>query len=385
MAIETGVPAKPARPARQSEDGPDLLTQGRQLLAGLGGGASGKISSRDRMFFTERLSLMLDMGIPLHLALESLAAQTPNGTMRTLLTTLNEDVQAGGTFARALQNHPETFSPTYVHLIAAAEQGGFLPTALDRLRDMEERREELRATLGSAVTYPIVLLVFSLAVIVFVLVVVFPKFGDLFAAIHDQLPATTRWLMAASDVLREAWIPLLAGLAVVLLGAERWAKTPAGRAALDRFMLGTPGLRTIAVQLNVVQLLRTMSLSIEHGVAVVDALKSARDVLPSSHFRHFTRSVEAGIAEGRTLTHGFQADPLVPDLVKQMVATGEESGNIAPVMARLADFYEREWKRALEMIAKIAEPAMLLVMGCMVGLIVSSLILPIFKLSRAVH
>ena len=118
---------------------------------------------------------------------------------------------------------------------------------------------------------------------------------------------------------------------------------------------------------------------------MVDALRSAQTAVGSRHFRSFLERVEKGVNEGQGLHDGFNQEPLIPELVKQMIETGEEGGRLPMVMSRLADFYEREWRRALGIVAKIAEPAMLLVMGCVVGLIVSSLILPIFKLSRAVH
>ena len=305
--------------------------------------------------------------------------------MATLIADLNRDVQSGSTFARALGAYSEVFPPTYVNLIAAAELGGFLPVALDRLRDMEERREELNNTMVSAVSYPMVLALFSIAVVIFVLVVVFPKFEEIFSAIHDQLPITTRWLMAASDILRKWWIPILAVSAVSFKLLHDWAKRPAGSEWIDRAILRTPGLRDILIQMNVVQMLRVIGLSLENGVGMVEALRSARAAVSSTYFRLFLDRVEAGVNEGRGLHQGFNEEETLPDLVKQMVATGEESGNLPAVMARLADFYEREWRRALGLIAKIAEPAMLVIMGGVVGLIVSSLILPIFKLSRAVH
>lgn len=387
MAIEINkASVKPAAVGvKKRADGPSLMEELRATLARLNDDSGGKVGTRERMFFTERLALLLDTGVPLHVALESLASQSKQGEMARLLAALNVEVQSGSTFARALEAYPEVFPPTYVNLIGAAEQGGFLPVALERLRDMEERREELMSTLRSAISYPMILMVFSALVVIFVLVVVFPKFGDLFSMIHDQLPITTKWLMVASDVLRNHWMPLAFGLAGGLLVFDRWSKRPEGKVMIDRVLLATPVVRDIVVQLNVVQLLRVLGLSLEHGVSVVEGLKSSEEALSSAYFRNFVRDVEVGVNEGRGLAYAFQREPMLPDLVKQMVATGEESGRLPTVMARLADFYEREWRRALEMIAKIAEPAMLLIMGCVVGLIVSSLILPIFKLSRAVH
>lgn len=344
-----------------------------------------KIGVRERMFFTERLALLLDTDVPLHVALESLAQQATQGAMAKLTRELSEAVKGGSTFSRALGEHPQIFAPTYVNLVAAAELGGFLPTALDQLRDIEERQEELRATMRSALSYPATLAVFSFAVVVFVLVVVFPKFSDIFASIHDQLPITTRWLMALSDLLRRAWIPILVGTAIVIKLFTDWSKSPSGIATIDRVIFATPGLRDIAIQLNIVQILRVMGLSLNNGVGMIESLHSTRDGVSSQYFRNFIDRAEDGINEGRGLAYAFNQDPLVPDLVQQMIGTGEESGNLPKVMNRLSDFYEREWRRALGVISKTAEPAMLLVMGCVVGLIVSSLILPIFKLSRAVH
>lgn len=239
--------------------------------------------------------------------------------------------------------------------------------------------------MASALSYPAILMAFSFAVIVFVLVVVFPKFQEIFETIHDQLPITTRWLMAASDVLREWWLPLLIAIAAGAHFVSGFVRSPNGAEKVDGWMLEIPGLRTIVVQLNVVQLLRVLSLSLENGVPMVEALRSAREAVSSGRFRRFVAEVERHVTEGRGIAIAFEREPLMPDLVKQLIATGDESGQLPMVMSRLADFYEREWRRALGMVAKVAEPAMLVVMGGVVGLIVSSLILPIFKLSRAVH
>jgi type II secretory pathway component PulF len=389
MAIEirkaSAVVAPRSRRAEASasaDPSPSWLDRAR---ASLDAHKTPKIGPRDRMFFTERLSLLLATEIPLHIALESLGRQAGEGAMAELTRKLRQDVSEGTSFARALAARPDVFPVTYVNLIGAAEAGGFLPIALERLRDMEERREELRSTLVSAISYPALLVAFSIAVVIFVLVVVFPKFEEIFSMIHDELPITTRWLMAASVVLRRGWIAILIAIGALAVLGSSWLKRPEGVLALDRFVLRVPGLRDIVVQSNVVQMLRVMSLSLEHGVSLVAALRAAREAVGSAYFRSFLDQVESAVQEGRGLGAGFEQEPLMPELVKQMIGTGEESGSLPIVMGRLADFYEREWRRALGILAKIAEPAMLVIMGGVVGLIVSSLILPIFKLSRAVH
>jgi type II secretory pathway component PulF len=341
--------------------------------------------SKDRMFFTERLALLLETGHPLHVSLETLTTHASGTPLCDTIEELRRDVDAGLSFSQALAKHPQAFPKTYVKLVAAGEQGGFLPAVLRRLTEMEERRQELRDTLMSAISYPLFLMLFSVAVVVFVLVVVFPKFSELFILIKDELPLSTLILMTASDIAR-GWWPLIA---VVTAGAAlllyQWGRTHEGSEQLERAAIGLPLVGRTFVQLNLVVFLRVLSLSLANGVPLLDTLHAARDVVRGSRFRRIIDLLEAGVQEGRGFAWGLQQDDLLPDLAKQMLTTGEESGNMALVSERVADFYEREWRKRLQNLAKLAEPVMLLLMGAVVGLVVSSLILPIFKLSRAIH
>ncbi len=334
------------------------------------------------MFFTERLALLIEAGIPLHSSLETLERQA-SASVRRMIRELRIGVSEGLSLSQALARQPETFNSTYVNLVAAGEQGGFLPEVLERLKEMDEKRQELNSTLVAALSYPAFLAVFSTAVVAFVLLVVFPKFAELFASIQDQLPLTTRGLMWVSEGLGSYWPFLLGGLAGAVLVFWQWVSRPEGAAAVDRVVLRVPLLRDIVVQLNVVQFMRVMSLSIGNGVGLLDALRACRDVARSPSFERFIERLETRVSEGGRIASGLDQQ-LLPPLVPEMVATGEETGNLALVMGRVADFYEREWRRKLALVSKIAEPAMLLVMGAVVGLLVSSLILPIFQLSRAV-
>ena len=166
------------------------------------------IGTKERHFFTEQLALLLSTGTNLHAALVALRQQAEGVQMQALVDALIDDIGQGRQFSAALARHPGVFSSTYINLIAASEGGGYIPQVLEQLLEMEEKREQLRRTLVSALSYPAFLLAFALAVVVFVLVVVFPKFADLFSQIQDQLPATTRFLMASSHVLRNHWIEL---------------------------------------------------------------------------------------------------------------------------------------------------------------------------------
>lgn len=373
MPIETRAAAAPAR-----------STAPRVRLA-LGARGGGRVSGRERMHLTERLELLLETGIPLHAALEALEGQAAREPLRRAIERLRLSVAEGSSFSAALAAQPEVFPRSYVNLVAAGETGGFLPEVLRRVREMDEKREELNSVLLSALAYPVFLALFALAVVVFILVFVFPKFAALFAMISDQLPLTTVLLMGLSDALVRYWAVLLLAGGAMAGGAWYWVRTPGGATALDRLAFGVPVVRDVVVQLHVVQFMRVVSLSLTHGVTLLDALSACREIARSPAFRRFLDDLAVRVREGGTIAGGFESAAFLPALVQQMVATGEETGNLAGVAARVADFYEREWRRKLAIIAKIAEPAMLLVMGVVVGVIVASLILPIFKLSRAVH
>jgi len=342
-------------------------------------------TGKDRIFFTERLALLLETGNPLHTSLQSLEQQTDNPEMGAVIADLRESVASGRSFSNALSHHPEAFPPAYVSLVAAGEHGGFLYKVLERLRELDEKRDELRSTLISSFSYPAFLIVFSVAVVLFVLLVVFPKFGDLFQMIWDKLPVTTRILMTLSAVLRDHAAALLAGTAGAGLLAWRWLASPAGRSALDRVLHRLPVVSDLKVRYQLVQFLYVMSLALGNGVPMLEALRSCREVVASPTFRAFVERLEGGVAEGRGISAGFAETDFVPVLVRQMIATGEETGDLALVMGRMAEFYEREWRSQLTVLSKLVEPAMLVIMGLVVGLIVSSLILPIFKLSTTVH
>jgi type II secretory pathway component PulF len=343
-----------------------------------------RMGARERMLLTERLLLLLETGVSLHQALRELRVQESHPGVAAVLDAVSDSVLEGQPLSAALQRHPELFPPTYVNLVSAGERGGFLPQVLQQLLEMDEKAERLRATIASALSYPAFLIVFSLAVIVFVLVGVFPKFADMFEQIRNDLPWSTRALMALSDGLRLHWPWVLLALGGLAGGTAALLRRPEVLERLDALKLGLPGLRTIYQQIYLSQTLRVLGLSLAHGVPLVDALQACQDLVANRSFRRFMTGLREQVTEGRGLASGFQQSPLVPTMVRQMITTGEDSGNLAKVMTRIAEFYDRELNRRIALISRLAEPVMLLVMGALVGLIVASLILPIFKLSRSV-
>ena len=344
----------------------------------------GRISAKDRMFFTEQLALMLATGTALYPSLQSIAQQMKSSPMHNTVLEIADGVMNGRSLSEELAAHPRVFTPVYVSLVAASEGGGFLHEVLEQLCSMEEQNAKLKATLVSAFSYPAFLIVFSIFVLAFVLLVVFPKFAELFTAIGDQLPASTKVLMATSNFLLDQWLLVLVGLVGVILAATLWLRTPLGRAFADQTKLSAPLLSRVWQQVYLVLILRVLGLSIQHGVSLVDAVRTSRDVVTNGVVQKFLLGLSETLQQGGRLAQGLGHASWLPDLAKQMLTTAEESGSLAPVMLRLADYYNRELDRLLERFSKMIEPIMLVVMGALVGLLVSSMILPIFKLSSAV-
>ena len=355
----------------------------QSLLASLRAGQG--ISTQERMLFTERLALLLETGMALHVALDTLGQQTPNPELARTIAAILDEVVGGKPLSYALSRHPEVFPGAYVNLIRAAEAGGFIAQVLAQILEMEEKQAKLRATLTSAMAYPAFLMAFSVAVVAFVLVVVFPKFAELFESIHDQLPLSTLVFMAISDTLRQHWIPIGAGAAALAVLLVRWLRGDAGKTALDRYKLRLPLLRELFVQVYMIRIMRVMSASLGNGVSVLDTLQASRETIDNRSFRDFLLRVEERVTQGGGIAAAFREESFIPLLVRQMLSTGEETGKLALVMGRIADFYERELARKIATVSRMIEPIMLLVMGVVVGLIMISLILPIFQLSRVAH
>lgn len=348
-------------------------------------GPGAKLNSNHRKLFTEQLALLLETGNTLHGSLDVLRNQTDHELMIAMLDDLHDKVTKGQTFSQALRSHSKLFSQTYITLVAAGEEGGYLPTVLDHLLDMEVKREELRSMVVSAFTYPVILILFSIIIVVFVLTSVFPKFTVMFESSGTSLPLVTQILMSASDLLIAYWWVLVGGITAIALYVRMLIAQPKIRARLDEIFLTMPIVGGLTSRLYLTHMMRLLTLSLGNGVTLLDALTICKEASSNNAFQNFVQKLIDNVSEGKSLGVGFREAKFVPQLIKQMIQTGEESGQLPLVTGRVADYYQRDLGRKLDMLSKIIEPVMLLGMGIFVSFIVSALILPIFKLSSGVH
>lgn len=338
-----------------------------------------------RTAFNDQLALLLETGVPLHTALGELVGQADSKDVAQILSAVRDDVLDGTPLANALALHPRMFDSTYVNVIASGEAGGFLPKALKQLLELDERSQRLRNVVVSAFTYPLVLLAVSVLVVAFVLLWVFPRFAEMFASMGDKLPFLTMMLMRLSNFLRDNWVAVLASLGAAGGFALHSLRQPATQARLDTLLLGLPVLGPVLCQVHLVPTLRVISLSLGNGVPMVKALGAAREVTASPSFRALIDRVLESVQEGQPVSKVFRASPLLPPLSREMIATGEATGNLAMVMEKLCNHYERDLEQRLQTLSKLVEPLMLLAMSVVIGGIVSALILPIFKMASSAH
>jgi type II secretory pathway component PulF len=343
------------------------------------------IKAGEVIFFTSQLSLMLEIGTPLKNALEAICNQTKNTHFKDVIQKMLKDIKDGRQLSDAMKRHPLVFNTVYNSMVKAGEAGGFLHEILDRIVEMQEKRQALLSQIRSALTYPMFLCFLGLIVVIFVLVGVLPKFTAFFEGKEHILPLTTRLLMFTSASLREYWWLYLIGCFGGIIGLKLFKNSERGQILIDWSFIKLPILSKLSNKINTCSMLRTLGHLMESAVPILQALDVTRDTIKNRYFKHLIQRIQDHVHKGGKLSQPFSKFPFILDSVKQMVATGEETGNLSEVMLRLAKFYDAEVDQELKTISSMIEPIALVVMGAMVGIIVSSVVLPLFRLAHALH
>ena len=343
------------------------------------------VKPEEVMFFTSQLSLMLEIDAPVAVALKTIANEVHSPAFKTVITAMSHDIEDGRQLSEAMKRHPRIFNDQFVSMVKAGETGGFLNKILDRTVEMQEKRQVLKAQLTTALTYPAVLCVLGLAVVVFILVGVLPKFAAFFKGKEAILPWTTRFLMTLSTSLQHYWWVYILSSAGLVLGLVYWGNSAPGRALRDRLLISGPFISGLANKIYTCEMLRMLGHMLESHVPLLEALRVIRPTIGNRYYRRFVDRIRANVDQGGRFSQPFAAYPYIPQTVKQMVVIGEETGKLPVVMLRLVQFYSLEIEQDLKKFAARVEPAALIVMGAIIGLIVSSITLPLLRLSQALR
>ncbi len=333
---------------------------------------------------TSQLAVMVDAGIPLADALDGLARQTNNLTLREMLQQIRRDLTSGEDFSTALAKHPQSFDQTYVNLVRASEASGTLAPMLERIAAQAREQLELAKRVQGAMMYPAVMFVLCVGVCVFLLTYVFPKLLPMFAGREEEIPTPTRVLIAVSDLLRNQWYFVLA--AVVALAAGLWwsRRQPWGRRLFDWLWLRLPLVGKLAQKVAVSRSIRTLATTVAAGVPMLEALRLCAGVSNNVFFEEAWLAVSEQVTAGKQIHETMRGNQLFPETLVQMIASGEQTGKLAYVLEKVADHLDREVALTLKQVTALIEPLMVALMGGMVGGIALAMLLPIFKLSSMV-
>lgn len=341
---------------------------------------SGKIKTNDLTIFYRQMSDLVSAGVPLVKSLGIVKTQSDNDALRRLLSKVDQDVQGGDTFARALGRHPQAFDKLSVAMVRAGEAGGLLEETLDRLADFAEQEEEVRGRVRSALAYPVIMIIAGGLAVGVLVTFVIPRIVTIFEDLQQTLPLMTQILIGVTDFLSTFWLLVLgAGFAAAAL-ARRYVSTEAGRIVFHRALLKIPVLGEVILKREIARFTRTLGSLVRNGVPILNALDIASEVLTNVIIREEIARIPEGITQGAGMAGTLRGSQFFPPVVINMIAIGEETGNLHSVLLKVASSYEVQVDRSVKTLTSIIEPLIILVMGLLVGFIVISMLLPIFEL-----
>lgn len=344
---------------------------------------SARVKSKDVEFFTYQMATLINAHITLPRALAVTLEQIDHPGFRQIVERIKYDIEHGSTFHDALSQHPKVFPELYVNMVRAGESGAVLGVVLERLAKFSERQRLLKAEVISALFYPVILFTLSLGVIVFLVLVVIPRFADMFADLGIDLPLPTRLLIGTVGFVKSYWWGLMIGGAATILGVVQYSRTEGGKLVFDILKLKLPLLRAVCSNYALVRFTRTMSTLLENGVLLLPALRVVKGTIGNLVYSNAVAQAEKGLEQGSTLSRELQESAVFPPLVVHMVGIGDESGNPEQMLAKLADYYDLEVQQTLQRLTSAIGPLVILIMGVIVGLIAVAIILPVFRASTS--
>jgi len=347
---------------------------------------SGKaIKPKDMAIFTRQLATMMKAGVPLLQAFDIVGRGNPNASVTKLLNDIRTDVETGTSLSAAFRRYPLYFDNLYCNLVEAGESAGILDQLLDRLAVYMEKTEAIKSKIKSALMYPIAVLGVAFVVVSVIMIFVIPSFKQVFASFGGELPAPTLFVIALSEIFTAYWWLIFGALGGgFYFFMQAWKRDAKVQAFMDRLMLKLPIFGVLVDKSCVARWTRTMSTMFAAGVPLVEALDSVGGASGNIVYELATRKIQQEVSTGTSLTAAMSDVNLFPTMVLQMCAIGEESGSIDHMLGKAADFYEAEVDDMIAGISSLMEPIIIVVLGTVIGGIVVSMYLPIFKLGQVV-
>jgi type IV pilus assembly protein PilC len=338
------------------------------------------IGDKRLSIFTRQFSVMLDAGLPLVQCLEILGEQEEHRRFKEIINNVRVDVESGATLADSMRQYPAAFSDLYVHMVAAGEAGGILDIILQRLSLYLEKAVKLKSQVKSAMIYPVTVLTIAVLVVWVILWKVIPVFAQLFAGLGGELPFLTRFVVGASKLVgRWSWL-IIIGLFALFFAIRAYHKTPRGRRVIDGLLLRLPVVGMLIRKIAVARFCRTLATLTSSGVPILDGLEITAKTSGNAIIEDAIMAVRKSVEEGKTISGPLGETQVFPAMVVQMINVGEQTGALDQMLSKIADFYEDEVDTAVAGLVKLIEPLMIVVLGVIIGTIVTAMYLPMYTI-----
>jgi type IV pilus assembly protein PilC len=340
-----------------------------------------KVKPKTLQIFSRQFATMIEAGLNIVAALVILEQQTDDKYFATVVRELRADVEGGLLLSQALSRHPKIFDRLFISMVEAGEAAGILDEVLDRVAFQIEKATQIKRRVKGAMLYPTMVLTFATLVLTGLLMFLVPVFVRIFGQLGGELPTLTQYVVSASNVLRQKYYIIFPVLAALIFGIRKYKKTEPGRKQWDQIKLKIPmKIGQVVLKVTMARFSRTLSTLVSAGVDILKALEITGQTAGNWVVEEALADVGTKVSEGVPIAQPLVDNPIFPPMVSQMVKIGEETGELEKMLGKIADFYEDEVDAAIQSLTSIVEPLMMILVGCMVGVIVIAMYLPMFKM-----
>ncbi len=354
----------------------------KDTTAGLLNTFQKKVRAKDKILFSRQLSTLINAGLPLIQSLRTVARQTSNKPLQLVINQVISDIEAGSALSAAFAKHPGVFNQIYISLIAAGEVSGTLDASLERLATQQEKDAEILSKVRGAMVYPIIVLVVMTAVVGFMMVKVLPQVEVLYDGIDGAaLPLVTRIMLGVSHFIIDFWWILFALIAFAIFFGSRWARTLGGKRVVDKIKMKAPLLGPLFMKMYMARFARTGTTLVASGVPLIQMLEITSQSINNVYIEDTLTGAIEKVKGGKALSDSIDNNPNFLELVPDMLRIGEQSGAIEDMLAKTADYYEKEVDNQIKAISTIIEPLLMVVLGVCAFIIVAAVLLPVYSLA----
>ena len=344
-----------------------------------------KIKLKDIVVFCRQLATLVKAGVPLVKGLGIISAQVENKTLKDIVTSLQVSIETGRSLSEALAGFPKVFSPIFINMVKAGEMGGALDTVLERVAGYLESADQLARKVKGALVYPSVVVTMAIGIVVFLFVAVIPSFQNMFATLDIELPLPTRILIGTSNFIKSYFLYVLGIIIAGFIGIKRYIRTETGRFNFDKICLKLPLFGDLFIKVITARFSRTLSTSAKSAISILNALDIVSKTADNTVVERALSAVKGRVSRGEKIGESLKTcgEGLFAPLVIDMITVGEETGNISPMLDKIADFYEAEVDTTVDALMSLLEPVIIILLGGLVGAIAISLFLPILEIIKS--